>query len=119
MTTTVAGCHDTTPPMKSPHKANERPAMTILTPFEQETARLRKLVMMTLETPCEDKTDIIAISSRVKRMRGEDPAFTKLAHVTAARALRWAWFKEPGSEQNLMNAADALVKALDLKYQNK
>ncbi len=87
----------------------------MLPPFEREVARMMRLLMITLEHDCPDKSDIREIAGRLKRMPGEDDGFTRLAHITASRALRWAYFNGPGDEQNLFNAAYALLKELNQK----
>lgn len=87
----------------------------MLPPFEQEVARFIRLLMYSLEYPSNDKNDLITLSSRLKRMRSGDPAFTSLARMTAGRVLRWAWFGDVSGndEVNVMNYAHSLLKALE------
>jgi hypothetical protein len=87
-----------------------------MSPYEREVARLLKLLMISLEFRCSDRSDIREVAARVKRMRGDDPLFTRLAYVTACRALRWSVFDKPGDEQNLYDAAYALLKELNRRY---
>lgn len=84
-----------------------------MTPYVAECARFLKHLMMSLEHESADRSDIKELSSRMKRLRGEDEALNRLVFITASRALRWATFGT--DKNNVLNAADALVKALKQK----
>jgi hypothetical protein len=86
--------------------------------FERETARMLKLIMYALETPCSDRSDVTTVAARVKKMRSDDETFTKLVHDCCDMALLFGYFDDSQADDrdNLVNATQAVLKVLNLKY---
>jgi hypothetical protein len=80
-----------------------------MTPYRAEVARFVRHLMISLEYPDADRSDIRELSSRLKRMPSDD-ALASLVFIVASKALRWAVFDH--DHVNVINLTNALVKAL-------
>jgi hypothetical protein len=85
----------------------------MLTEFERQAARLLKSIIIAMEHPGCDKSDISALAARLKRMPNQNEAITPLVRACADAALLWSYFNSPDDERNLIDSATALLRALD------
>jgi hypothetical protein len=83
--------------------------------FQRATARLLKLIDITLNHPGSEKTDLLTIAARLKKATGPDAEFTKAVHRCANAVLLWGYYGTEADEQALHQHTCALLRAFNPK----